>query len=85
MSEEGPSWGESFSQLKKIHPVILILVIVGTTLTSWIFSQNMPLENKLLPIILSFALCLLTVLFESYRIGKESELREKAWRRRVFG
>jgi len=79
MSEEkkDESFISSLGLIKKFHPVAVALVFVFMFLTSQIWSSNLPLTEKIVPLVMSFSLYLIASLFEFYRVSKEQEMREK--------
>jgi hypothetical protein len=83
--EKTSSWLETFRKLRKINPFAFILLFVGMNIFNYLVRLDLPLEDKLLPLIMSSALFLLCVFFESWRIEKESELREEAFRKGILG
>ena len=85
MSEEKESLFSMLSQIRKIHPVAFVLMFGFMFLTSQIWNSNLPLAEKIVPLVMSFSLYLIVAFFEFYRISKEKELEEKAWRKRVLG
>jgi len=81
--EKGNSWFETFRKLRRINPVAFVILFAGANLCTYLVRLNLPLEDKLLPFIMSFTLWLMLVLFESWRIERESELKEEAFRKGI--
>jgi hypothetical protein len=85
MTNKENSWGESFFMLLKMNPFILILVIALTYVGNHVLVQPMNLHHKLFLLGSDIYLILVAVIFEVFRICKEEEQKEKAWRWRVTG
>jgi len=84
MSEEkNDSWFEALRKLRRINPFAFVILFVGANLCNYLIRLNLPLEDKLFHLVLSFSLFLLCAVFESWRIEKESELKEEALRKGV--
>jgi len=81
--ERGNSWFEAFRKLRRTNPFAFVLLFVGANLCNYLVRLDLPLEDKLFPFIMSFTLWLMLVLFESWRIERESELKEEAFRKGI--
>ena len=79
MSEEkkDESFISTLRLIRKVHPVAFALIFGFMILTSQIWNSNLPLTEKIVPLVLSFSLYLIASLFEFYRVSKEQEMREK--------
>ena len=79
MTEEkkDESFISSLGLIRKVHPVAFALIFGFMILTSQIWSSNLPLTEKIVPLAMSFSLYLIAVFFEFYRVSKEQEMREK--------
>jgi len=71
------------SQVRNFHPVAFALVFGFMFLTSQIWSSNLPLTEKIAPLVMSFVLYLIAAFFEFYRVDKEKELKEKGLAKEV--
>ena len=83
--KEETSWFDALGKLKKFNPVGLILTLCFMFVTVGVYNLDVSLEKKIVPLLMSFSLYLVCAFFEFYRIDKEQELKEKAWRKRVLG
>jgi len=78
MSEENKeSFISTLGLIRKVHPVAFALIFGFLILTSQIWNSNLPLAEKIVPLVMSFSLYLIASLFEFYRVSKEQEMREK--------
>jgi hypothetical protein len=85
MTNKEDSWGESFFMLLKMNLFILILVIALTYVGNHVLVQPMNLHDKLFLLGSDIYLILVAIVFEVFRVCKEEEQKEKAWRRRISG
>ena len=71
--------------LKKISPVIMILIVVAMIVSNLVLASSMIFEHKATLFALSLAIVIVAVAYETYRIGKEEELEREVLRRKLFG
>ena len=71
--------------LKKISPVVVVLIVVAIIVSNMVLTSSMTFEHKATLFALSLAIVIVAVAYEAYRIGKEEELEREALRRKLFG
>lgn len=76
---------ETFGALKKTNPFALLLMVALSILAGRISYSSLSLERKTTLLVLSLALVLVAVTYETYRIARQEQLEEEALRRRLFG
>ena len=86
MSEEKQKSGifEALGTIKKFNPVAFVLLIALMWISVNIFNLDIALQEKIVPLALSGSLYGIGVFFEFYRIEKQKEQHEEAWRMRVL-
>ena len=82
--KEESSWLDILGTMKKFNPVAFILLLVLMYASVTVFNLDIALEKKIIPLALSGSLYLIGVFFEFYRIEKNKEVKEEAWRKGVF-
>ena len=71
--------------LKKMSPVIVVLIVVAIIVSNLVLTSSMAFEHKATLFALSLAIVIVAVAYEAYRIGKEEEAEREALRRKLFG
>ena len=82
--KEESSWLDILGTIKKFHPVAFILLLVLMYASVTVFNLDIALEKKIILLALSGSLYVIGVFFEFYRIEKNKEVKEEAWRKGVF-
>jgi prepilin signal peptidase PulO-like enzyme (type II secretory pathway) len=76
--KQNESWTSALGIIHKVHPVFLLLSIGLMNLFSFVYNNSeMPFDLKLLACGLTLFFFLLAITFESYRLDREKELKEK--------
>ena len=76
---------DTLGALKKTNPLALLLMAALSILCGRILYSGLPLDHKTTLFILSVALVLVAVTFETYRISWQEDVEEEALRRQLFG
>lgn len=63
------------SKLRRVHPFIIVLIIVLTVCQRLVFSSDLEWGMKILLFIMSFGLILIMSLFEFLRLEEEDGLK----------
>ena len=84
LSEETESIFSLLGIIRRFHPIAVLMIVSLLVLSVQIWSLDVALEKKLVPVALSVFLYFFTGFFEFYRIGKEKEDKEKIWRMKLF-
>ncbi|UCD26847.1 MAG: hypothetical protein JSV75_01625 [Candidatus Bathyarchaeota archaeon] len=71
--------------LKKMNPVIVVLIVVAIIVSNLVLTSSMAFEHKVMLFALSLAIVIAAVAYEAYRIGKEEESEKEALHRKLFG
>ena len=75
---------DALGTIKKFHPVALILLIALMWIGVTVYNLDIALEKKIVPLALSGSLYVIASFFEFYRIDKQKDMKEEAWRKRVL-
>ena len=86
MSKEKERSGlfDALGTIKKFHPVAFVLILVLMYIFVSFLNLNIPLQSKIFPLALSGSLYVIGSFFEFYRIDKQKDMKEEAWRKRVL-
>ena len=84
MTEED-SWKGSFFSIWKMNPFVLVLIFVMTYVGNQVLFQPIDLYEKVFLLGLAVFFILAAIVFEVFRICRNEEQKEEAWRRSLFG
>jgi len=84
MSKEKSSAFDALGTIKKFNPVALLLILLLMYVFVTVLNLDVPLQSKIVPLALSGSLYVIGSFFEFYRIDKQKDMKEEAWRKRVL-
>ena len=85
MNKEKESLCDTLTSIRKFHPFASALFVGLTLFLSHVIHSHMDLTGKIVLGGFITGLVGVMVAFESYRIDRDKEMKEKAWRKRVLG
>ena len=86
MREEKQKSGlfDSLGTIRKFHPVAFVLILLLMYIFVSFLNLDIPIQSKIFPLALSGSLYVIGSFFEFYRIDKQKDMKEEAWRKRVL-